>query len=542
MKNNRTQIAISIIESMVANLQKYEDLINELNVFPVPDGDTGSNMVGTLITGFNNITSNDDPIKVWDEFATGTLMGARGNSGVITSQIIRGFAEGLKQVGSFSSDTKNMRIILASSRDYAYKAVMTPVEGTILSIIRALDEKYDRETTDILEAAKASLKVAEEALAITPDQLPILKEAGVVDSGAKGLVFMIEGAIMALEGKPLTIKVKEGAKPEKIVKADANKNIGYCSEYVLTLKDPENFDEQAFTDFLKSIGDSTVVVKEGDVLKVHVHTLTPSKFIEEGHKHGQFTTLKIENMTTQVEENEAFSTLEDESAKVELDPSKLAIIAVSTGEGLTKLFKEAGVHFIVEGGQTMNPSVQDFKNIIDGIENKEILILPNNSNIILTAEQVKKNMPDRKVNVLPTKTLQQGVFAMYNINEEMIGFEDYSPAFIDQVTSLKQAEMTHAVRETKMNGIEIKPGQFISIVNKEIIASKDTQIETAKVMVDTIMSDSTEAITLIYNNEFSEQEREELKTYITSKAKIDIDEIYGGQEVYNLLMFTEDEE
>ena len=289
MPKNHKEIIMTVIESAVANLQKNEELINDLNVFPIPDGDTGSNMLATLMSAYKNISNASvNDIEILHDFARGALLGARGNSGVITSQIIKGFIEGVKKEGSISDDPKSIRVILSTAKKYAYKAVLNPVEGTILSVIKALDENYNRNTTDIKEIFDSIAEIAYEATEKTPDQLPILKESGVVDSGAKGLLVILQGVLLALDGKPLKFnekskEVNNNDNDSGFIKADAFDNIGYCTEFIMTLKDPDNFDEDKLKKFLieELNGESLVLIKEEDILKVHVHVKHPGQVFNE---------------------------------------------------------------------------------------------------------------------------------------------------------------------------------------------------------------------------------------------------------------------
>jgi len=444
-------------------------------------------------------------------------------------------------VGTLSHDVADLRKILRHSREYAYNAVANPVEGTILSAVRALDENYDREATSLEEAFSSLIEIAQAATDKTPEQLPILKEAGVVDSGAYGFVLMLQGALSALEGNPITIiAAGESTEEEKFSKADATKNIGYCTEFIVTLKDPENFPKEEFNEDLEKLGDSIVMIVEEDILKVHVHAKRPGQVFNLAQHYGEFGKIKAENMASQAED--AGHSVEGENFSINKeDANKLAIVAVSNGVGLDEEFKALGVDVVVSGGQSMNPSVEDFMKIIEKLPNKKIVLLPNNSNIILTADTVKQNVEGKDIYVLPTKSLQQGLVALYNMNKEMLDFENFQEGIIKEFQAINEGQITHAVRDTEMNGVQVTAGHFISLKGKEILASTPSIIETYKSLVDKIVEDGGELITIIYNDDVTTEEREEIVKYTESiNDDIEVEVKYGGQGVYHLLVFGEE--
>ncbi len=550
--NSKKQIILPIIESMIGNLQKNEELINDLNVFPVPDGDTGSNMLATLLMAWDYIQeeSNTD-IKILEDFSRGALLGARGNSGVITSQIFKGVFKGAESLDSFSFKTAEVRKILSSAKKYAYNAVQIPVEGTILSVVRAMDKQYNREADSIIQVFEELASVAKAATMNTPNQLAILKESGVVDSGAYGLQILIEGALAALKGNPIKIRIENQSnthtpKPRaEFIKADPLKNIGYCTEFILTLKNPKKFNKKEFVETLKKIGDSIVVIKENDLLKVHIHVKNPGIVFNEAQKHGEFSTIKSENMASQT----ANSPHIIESTKRKKKPNllrikkvaqKLAIVVVSDGVGLDEEFKSLGATHIVSGGQSMNPSVKEFIKIINSISNKDILILPNNSNIILTAEQVKKTIKEKSISVLPTKTLTQGILALSNINDSMVDFNEFKDDILEEIKVINEAQISRASRATEMHGIKIEKNNFIAIKNKKIVNCEKTLINSFKKLLEVMIVDDTEILNIIYNDEVNFSVIKEIKEIVSKKYKeIDIELKYGGQKVYNLLLFGE---
>jgi len=548
MHKEHKEFIMTVIESSVANLQKHEELINDLNVFPIPDGDTGSNMLATLLSAFKNISEGSvTDVEILHDFARGALLGARGNSGVITSQIIKGLAEGVKKEGGISNTANSIRTVLRTAKEYAYKSVSNPVEGTILSVVKAMDKNYNRNTTDTKEIFSSIAEIANKATEYTPEQLPILKESGVVDSGAKGLLVIIEGALLALQGNPLKLDQNNmqnnSSDSQAFVKAHPTDNIGYCTEFILTLKDPDNFNENVLKDFLinQLKGDSLVLIQEKDILKVHVHVKHPGEVFNEAQKYGEFSKIKADNMASQAKgaghivHGDLFSTINKE-----MNQKELSIIAVSNGEGLNKEFMSLGVNQIISGGQSMNPSVEDFIKVIKKTNYKNIVLLPNNSNIILTANTVKSMVEDKNIFVLPTKTMQQGLVAIYNLNKEMLDLDKYKEEIVNSFSDISEGEVSVAVRDTEMNGVNIKKGQFISIKDKTILISTPDFIEASKSLIKKVIADDLEVITLIYNDDVSKEQLEILIKYIESEnSSIEIEEIYGGQAIYNLLIFGE---
>ncbi len=548
MNNTKRQKILDMLESSVANLQKNEEKINELNVFPVPDGDTGSNMLSTLLMAWDKIDTNAANDKeLLESFAKGALLGARGNSGVITSQIIKGFFEGFKSIDEFSVNKENVKLMLKTSKEFAYNSVSNPVEGTILSVIRKASEQYDSSATNLLDALKDVLVIVKKAVAETKEELEILKEADVVDSGAYGLQIIIEGMILFLDGNPLKIRInkndsKSNSRAKTFVKADPNKNIGYCTEFILTLKNKEKFEKNKFKKSLEKLGDSIVLIVDEDILKVHVHAKKPGDVFNLAQKYGEFSSIKSDNMTSQVSEggHEVF----DSEFKVnkKRNSEELAIISVSNGVGINKELIDLNVDYIVEGGQTMNPSVEDFLELIKTIENKNILILPNNSNIILTAESVRKVVEDKNIFILPTKTIQQGIFALNSINKQMINFDEFKDSIIEEVKALNEFSITKAIRDAKIFNKEIKKGNYISIFGKEIISSKkdffDTFIESIENLLD--RDEDIEKFEIYYNEMIPSDFKEKVKKYFKSNHKeIEYELKHGGQSVYEVLVFGE---
>lgn len=546
-KKSHRDTVMQVLESAVANLQKHKEEINDLNVFPVPDGDTGSNMMATLTSAWNNIKDESQTdIEIFEDFSQGALLGARGNSGVILSQIIKGMSEGIKKVGTFAFEKEKLKVIFEEAKVYAYKSVANPVEGTILSVTKAVANDFGLdETKDLESSLLCVLKIAQKATEETPEQLPILKESGVVDSGAYGLVKFIEGAILATQGKSLKINTStEKSTSKKVIqKADPTKNIGYCTEFVLTLKDPSTFDKDNTKKELLEMGDSLVYIVEGDILKVHIHSKTPGSVFTYAQQFGEFSSIKSDNMAMQAENEGHDVSGGNFSVNKSQNEDTLGIIAVSNGTGLIEHMTKLGANHIVSGGQSMNPSVEDFMNIIKEMPNKKIVLLPNNSNIILTAETVKANTKDKEIFVLPTKTLSQGIVALENLNPEMTDFETFEPVIIESFTSISEGQITKAVRDTNMNNVEVKKNDFISISGKVIVASEKEFQPTFEALTKYILEakDDIGLLTIIYNENVSSDDQIKIRKFLASEyPDLELEIMYGGQDVYHTIVYGEE--
>ncbi|BDV02237.1 MAG: phosphatase [Candidatus Hepatoplasma vulgare] len=573
MQWNREKI-LGFIESMIASLQKNKEKVNDLNVFPVPDGDTGTNMFATLSSGWNEINDNfsksEDILK---NFSKGTLFGARGNSGVIVSQIIKGFEEGIKKNNGNLNTPLDLKKALIEAKEYAYNSVSEPVEGTILTIIRVLSEKFNPKNFKTLEDAFIEIeKIAKKATSNTPNQLPILKESGVVDSGAFGLTTMIIGLVKAISGFPLRINVK-GINDTVIVngndfiKANPTKNIGYCTEFILTLKDKNKFNKENYQRKISKIGNSIVLIQDEDILKLHIHVKNPGEILNDAQKYGEFSKVKIENMASQViqgghkilgEENtieietknlnyfetdQIFDEKENKDKKNNYYDKNLGIIVISDGIGINEEFKELKiVDKIISGGQTMNPSVLTFVKGIKELKYKNILILPNNSNIILTAEMAKNSVKDKNIFILPTKTIPQGLVALYNINKEMVDFNNYKDLIVQDFKSISEGQITKATRDTSLFGVHVKKDEYIAIYNNEKIIVSDWNIETVlRILINKILDNpNLEILNIFYNDRVdANMINEVMKEYKKSNKDIEINFKYGGQNVYNFIVFGE---
>ena len=525
----------------LANKSKYVD---QLNVFPVPDGDTGTNMSMTMTAGAKELVSlNEASIgKVAKVLSRGLLMGARGNSGVILSQLFRGFATGLE--GKDEASIEEIAFALESGVKTAYKAVMKPVEGTILTVARESAEaavcKYETvETiTDLYELVVNEMQMS---LDRTPDLLPVLKEVGVVDSGGQGLTYIFEGFLKALKGEVINLEQVSETTQESAQMALSSDEIefGYCTEFILRLDEERTpFKEEVFRGRLEKLGNSIVVVQDEDIVKVHVHTLTPGEALTLAQKHGEFVKLKIENMTEQ--HNEIIGQNSSEPAMpATKEQVEYGIISVVAGEGIKHLFEEQGCHYVIEGGQTMNPSTEDFLKAIDELNAKNIIILPNNSNIIMAANQAAQVTEDINVVVIPSKTIPQGYTSLIMFNENASVTEN-TEVMTQAITEVKSGQVTYAVRDTQMNGVDIKENDFIGILDKDIVVSVPDRFESACALVDKMIDEDSEIVTIIYGEGTDEDEADELAEYIENKYDdVEVTIFNGEQPVYSYIISVE---
>lgn len=536
------KLLLTMLEYGAKNLEIHKQIVDELNVFPVPDGDTGTNMSLT----FTNAVADFDKIEkpslyiVAKTASSGALIGARGNSGVILSQLLRGVAASCKGVDSL--DVEGFALVFKGAADSAYKAVMKPVEGTILTVARVMGEyamEHYGQYDNIADFLKDLIGAGQKALEGTPDLLPVLKEAGVVDSGGQGLMYIIEGMYAGLTGADLGVEVdlhKSGRerfvddshlRPEDIT-------YGYCTEFII--KDAADADEHKLLEYLNTIGDSALVIKDDDVIKVHVHTDHPGDAFEQGLALGPLTRMKVDNMREMVT-GEDHSHGEDENKEPE--PEKdYAFVAVAPGEGLAKVFKELGIDRVISGGQTMNPSTQDFLDEIKEINAKHIFLFPNNSNIILAANQAK-TIAEKNVSVIPTKTIPQCVSAMLNFKPEATP-EENEEAMTAALETVKTGEVTYAVRDTKFNGLKIKKNDIIGIFGGEIVVKGKDVAQVAKELVERMMDEDSELISIYYGADTSEADAEALAEVLEEEYEdCDIDVNSGGQPLYYYILSVE---
>lgn len=522
----------------LANQSAYVD---QLNVFPVPDGDTGTNMSMTMTAGAKELMGLEEASigKVAKTLSRGLLMGARGNSGVILSQLFRGFAIGLD--GKDEATIEELALALEQGVLTAYKAVMKPVEGTILTVARESAEivKNQYQTFEsVVELYELLVQEMKHSLSRTPELLPVLKEVGVVDSGGQGLTYIFEGFLKALKGEFVELNQSaENPSETSSTFASSNEDIefGYCTEFILRLDNERPmFNEQQFRGALEKLGNSIVVVQDEDLVKVHVHTLTPGEALNLAQKHGEFMKLKIENMTEQ--HNEIIA----QAPTTTSTPQKeYGIISVVAGSGMKQLFQEQGCHYVIEGGQTMNPSTEDFLKAIQELNAKHIIILPNNSNIIMAANQAAEVTEDAQVVVIPSKTIPQGYTALMMFNEGA-SLETNTEDMTQAISEVKTGQVTYAVRDTQMNGIEIKENDFIGIFDKEIVVSLPERFESACALVDQMITEENELVTIFYGEGIDEDEADELAEYIESKFEdIEVTIFDGQQPVYHYILSVE---
>lgn len=525
------------------NLQNSKDLVDKLNVFPVPDGDTGTNMSLTISYAMKELekVGEDDITKIAKALSKGSLMGARGNSGVILSQIIRGIGKSVE--GKEKLSTVDLAKALKGGSDTAYKAVIKPVEGTILTVIRETAEyavKLAKRENNIEKFLGKVVREANVSLENTPNLLKNLKDAGVVDSGGKGLTLILEGFYLAIVGKAVVPATAEKAELKNVSLSSADTTstedikFGYCTEFIL---ESDKIDDAGIRDIMLGYGDSLAVVGDEGVIKVHVHTNEPGNVLQEALKYGQLLTIKIENMRMQ-HENILEGVAENAEYEEPVEEKEFAFISTSMGEGLASIFKDFGVDHVIEGGQTMNPSTEDFMKAIDKIHAKNIFILPNNSNIIMAANQAKE-LSDKNIIVIPTKNIPQAVSALVGFNPEATA-EENEANMIESLSYVKSGQVTFAVRDTVMNGIEIREGNIIGIAEKELIAAGDEVDEVTKKLVEKLVDEDSAIITLFYGEDVTEEQAEELRGELEEKFEdIDVELYYGGQPLYYYLISVE---
>ena len=526
------------------NLANHSEIVDKLNVFPVPDGDTGKNMTMTFTAGATKIgTSAEVSIgTLTKQLSRELLMGARGNSGVILSQLFRGFATGLD--GLEVATIEDLANALDSGVRTAYKAVMKPVEGTILTVARqssaAVLEVYE-DIDDVVEFYEFVVAQMKKSLAGTPDLLPVLKEAGVIDSGGQGLVYVYEGFLKALKGEEVALDDKASVELTGNHDLDFDHDeFGYCTEFIVRL-DPEKepFNETMFRQKLGDLGDSIVVVQDEDIVKVHVHTLIPGDALNMAQRHGEFVTLKIENMTEQHSELVAEAATNEAAVQAQAQQKEYGVIAVVSGIGVKKLFEESGAHYIIEGGQTMNPSTEDFIKAVEELNAKNVIILPNNSNIIMAANQAKDVVEGINIVVIPTKTIPQGyaALAMYHEN---VALDQMESDMMAAIKGVKSGAVTYAVRDTNMNGVDIHKDDFIGILDKDIVVSVADLAEAAQSLLEKMINEDSELITIIYGEGATEAGATKLAEFIEEQLEdAEVTVVQGAQPVYSYVIAVE---
>ena len=532
------------------NLESKKEWINELNVFPVPDGDTGTNMTMTIMAAAKEVAGLENPTMeaLAKAISSGSLRGARGNSGVILSQLFRGFTKAIREVNEI--DVPLMAVAFEKAVETAYKAVMKPKEGTILTVAKGASEKArelaDAGCDDLTVFIGGVIEHAEYVLSQTPEMLPVLKQAGVVDSGGQGFVEVLHGWQDAFLGKEIDYSVIEAAPVASAMKVDAQAEadikFGYCTEFIILLSKTFNVKhEMDFKEYLESIGDSIVVVADDDVVKVHVHTNDPGLAIQRALKYGALSNMKIDNMRLEHQEK-IFK--EAEKAEVaakepEMPKKDVGFISVSIGEGMNEILKSLGVDYIIEGGQTMNPSTEDMLNAIDKVNADTIFILPNNSNIILAANQAKALVEDKQIIVVPTKTVPQGITAVINYVPDL-SVEENVENMTSEIKRVRSGQVTYAVRDTMIDDKEIKCGDYMGIEDKGISAVGTDMFAVTLEMVDHMMDDDMELVSIYYGSDVTEEDASALSDAITDKyPSVDVELQYGGQPIYYYVISVE---
>ena len=532
-----------MLASGANNLSNKFTEIDALNVFPVPDGDTGTNMSLTFNAGVKDALActSDDVCDIAKVLSKGLLMGARGNSGVITSQIFRGLyqgVDGMKEINGFQ-----LANALVMGSRVAYKAVMRPVEGTILTVVREAADytyAYATSTQDVtcLQVMEKMLEEAKESLERTPDLLPVLKEVGVVDSGGAGLVTIFEGFVSALKGE--VIERQEAQESKEVAGAGMeSEEFGYCTEFIIRLSEhgARNFQEEALRDSLARIGNSIVCVRDDDIVKVHVHTLTPGDALNMGQRYGEFAKLKVENMQEQ-HENIMMNATVEEKPKEEKPKQKYAIITVAAGDGLKDMFKELRADYVISGGQTMNPSTEDFVQAIHQVNAENIFLLPNNSNIILASQQAASVCEDLNVEVIPSKSIPQGLSACIMFNPD-VDFDMNLAEMNDAISMVKTGQVTYAIKDTTFEGLDIKAGDYMGLKEKDIVVSLPDKMEVTRQLLDMMIDGESEIVTLVYGEDVNEEEANEIASYIEDKYDVEVELNNGMQPVYSFIIGVE---
>ena len=536
------------------NLEAKKEWINELNVFPVPDGDTGTNMTLTIMSAANEVGAIADPTMetVAKAISTGSLRGARGNSGVILSQLFRGFTREIKKYDEINVEILSKACVRAV--ETAYKAVMKPKEGTILTVAKGMSDKACEmlgQSDDLTVVIGEIIKHGEYVLSQTPEMLPVLKQAGVVDSGGQGLMVVLQGAYDAFLGKEVDYTLENVSKAsstsvstDDLPMDEADIKFGYCTEFIINLDKPmDDKEEKLFKDFLESIGDSIVLVADDEIVKVHVHTNQPGEAFTRALTYGSLSRMKIDNMREEHHErlikNAEKQKQEEAEAKKNEPKKKYGFIAVSVGEGLDEIFKGLNVDYIISGGQTMNPSTEDILNAVDEVNAENIFVLPNNKNIILAANQAESLVEDKNLIVIPSKTIPQGISAM-------IGFvDDCSPeenkeAMIDSMSYVKTGEVTYAVRDTVIDDKEIREGNIMGIGDEGMLAVGDDIVATTVDMIKEMQDEDSEIVSVYFGEGITKEDADVLASKITEELPdLEVEVYPGGQPVYYYIVSVE---
>ena len=545
------------------NLDSKKDWINELNVFPVPDGDTGANMTMTIMSAAKEVSSLTEPTmaELAKAISSGSLRGARGNSGVILSQLFRGFCKVIKEYDEI--DVTILCEACQKAVETAYKAVMKPKEGTILTVAKGAAEKaleLSDETEDVVTFVEEVIKQAEYVLDQTPEMLPVLKQAGVVDSGGQGLVQVLKGAYDALIGKEIDYTIEgapTGAAPAKIsAETEAEIKFGYCTEFIIVLNAPmSDNEEHAYKAFLESIGDSIVVVADDEIVKTHVHTNDPGLALQKALTFGSLSKIKIDNMreehqeklikdsqklaAQQKAEEEAYEATQADEKTNNMPAKEMGFVSVSIGEGMNEVFRGLGVDYLIEGGQTMNPSTEDMLNAIEHVNAKTVFILPNNKNIIMAANQAVDLVEDKQIIVIPTKTIPQGITALVNYIPDHSA-EENKEQMMAEIENVKTGQVTYAVRDTEIDGKTIKQNDFMGIGDKSILSVGTDLRATTLEMVDAMVDEDSAIVSIYFGSDSDEDSANELAAAIEEKyPDVEVEVNDGGQPIYYYVISVE---
>ena len=545
------------------NLDSKKDWINELNVFPVPDGDTGTNMTMTIMSAAKEVSSLTEPTmaELAKAISSGSLRGARGNSGVILSQLFRGFCKVIKEYDEI--DVTILCEACQKAVETAYKAVMKPKEGTILTVAKGAAEKaleLSDETEDVVTFVEEVIKQAEYVLDQTPEMLPVLKQAGVVDSGGQGLVQVLKGAYDALIGKEIDYTIEgapTGAAPAKIsAETEAEIKFGYCTEFIIVLNAPmSDNEEHAYKAFLESIGDSIVVVADDEIVKTHVHTNDPGLALQKALTFGSLSKIKIDNMreehqeklikdsqklaAQQKAEEEAYEAAQADEKTNNMPAKEMGFVSVSIGEGMNEVFRDLGVDYLIEGGQTMNPSTEDMLNAIEHVNAKTVFILPNNKNIIMAANQAVDLVEDKQIIVIPTKTIPQGITALVNYIPDHSA-EENKEQMMAEIENVKTGQVTYAVRDTEIDGKTIKQNDFMGIGDKSILSVGTDLMATTLEMVDAMVDEDSAIVSIYFGSDSDEDSANELAAAIEEKyPDVEVEVNDGGQPIYYYVISVE---
>ena len=555
MSNITTSLFQEMVQSASTRLNKQAEYVNSLNVFPVPDGDTGTNMGMTIENGAKEVADKSASTvgEVAGIFAKGLLMGARGNSGVITSQLFRGFSQSVKEKEELTG--QDLALAVQAGVEVAYKAVMKPVEGTILTVSRGAAigaRKKAEETDDAVEVMKAALESAKIALAKTPDMLPVLKEVGVVDSGGQGLVFIYEGFLAALTGEYIASEEFQAtpATMTEMINAEHHKSVashvatedikfGYCTEIMVALKKGptyvKEFDYDEFRNYLNELGDSLLVVNDDEIVKVHVHTEDPGLVMQEGLKYGSLVKVKVDNMRNQ---HDAQVEKEERENKQAAEEKEYAVIAVVAGEGLAEIFKAQGVDYIISGGQTMNPSTEDFIRAVEQVNARHIIILPNNKNIFMAAQSAAEVI-EQPAAVIETRTIPQGLTSLLAFDSSK-SIEENHDRMTAALTDVVSGSVTSAVRDTTIDGLDIHENDYLGMVDGKIVVSNPDMLTTLNETFSKMLDTDSEIVTIYIGEDGNEDLANELAQDITEKFEdVEVEIHKGGQPVYPYLFSVE---